>query len=284
MSPDQSILTLSCKDGVGIVAAVSGFLANRGGFILESQQFADLATGRFFMRVAFRPGDVGLDALCSDFAAVADRFAMEWALTDAGAPMRIVIAVSKFGHCLNDLLHRWRTGTLPVDIAAVVSNHEDLRSLCEWHALPFHYVPVDNGTRAAQEQRLLDIVEETCAELLVLARYMQVLSPALCQTLAGRCINIHHSFLPSFRGAKPYHQAHARGVKLIGATAHFVTPDLDEGPIIEQAIERVDHATTVETMVNTGRDVESIVLARAVTWAAERRIFLNGSKTVVFRR
>ncbi|WP_445193958.1 formyltetrahydrofolate deformylase [Sphingomonas sp. Tas61C01] len=278
------MLTLSCEDGIGIVAAVSGFLASRGGFILESQQFADLATGRFFMRVAFRQGDTGLDALRLDFAAVADRFAMEWALTDAAAPMRVVIAVSKFGHCLNDLLHRWRTGTLPVEIAAVVSNHEDFRSLCEWHGLPFHHVPVNNGSREAQEQRILDLISEERAELLVLARYMQVLSPELCQALAGRCINIHHSFLPSFRGAKPYHQAHARGVKLIGATAHFVTPDLDEGPIIEQAIERVDHATTVETMVNTGRDVESIVLARAVTWAAERRIFMNGGKTVTFRR
>ncbi|WP_425506082.1 formyltetrahydrofolate deformylase [Sphingomonas jinjuensis] len=277
------MLTLSCEDRVGIVAAVSGFLAERGDFIVESQQFADLDTGHFFMRVAFQPGEADLGTTTRDFAPVAKRFGMRWTLTDAAQPMRVVIAVSRFGHCLNDLLHRWRTGTLPVEIVGVVSNHEDFRALSEWHGLAFHHLPVGSD-RAAQEQRILDIVADAGAELLVLARYMQVLSPELCAALAGRCINIHHSFLPSFRGAKPYHQAHARGVKLIGATAHFVTPDLDEGPIIEQAIERVDHATAVETMVNTGRDVESIVLARAVTWAAERRIFPNGGKTVVFRR
>ncbi|MBB4155659.1 formyltetrahydrofolate deformylase [Sphingomonas jinjuensis] len=283
MTTSQHILTLSCEDRVGIVAAVSGFLAERGDFIVESQQFADLDTGHFFMRVAFQPGEADLGTTTRDFAPVAKRFGMRWTLTDAAQPMRVVIAVSRFGHCLNDLLHRWRTGTLPVEIVGVVSNHEDFRALSEWHGLAFHHLPVGSD-RAAQEQRILDIVADAGAELLVLARYMQVLSPELCAALAGRCINIHHSFLPSFRGAKPYHQAHARGVKLIGATAHFVTPDLDEGPIIEQAIERVDHATAVETMVNTGRDVESIVLARAVTWAAERRIFPNGGKTVVFRR
>ena len=209
---------------------------------------------------------------------------MDWQLADASRKLRIVIAVSRFGHCLNDLLHRWRSGSLPVEIAAVVSNHPDFQSLTEWHGVPFRCLPINAKTRASQEAALGDLLADTGSDLLVLARYMQVLSPELCATLAWRCINIHHSFLPSFRGAKPYHQAHARGVKLIGATAHYVTPDLDEGPIIEQAIERVDHGTTVDGMVATGRDVESIVLARAVTWASERRILPNGSKTVVFRR
>lgn len=276
------ILTLSCTDAVGIVAAVSGFLAGRGDFIVESQQFADLDSGRFFMRVAYVPAAADIDRAA--FAPIAARFAMDWALHDTKQPLRIVIAVSRFGHCLNDLLHRWRTGTLPVEIAAVVSNHTDFRSLAEWHGLPFLHLPVTPATRAAQEAQLLAIIAEHRADMLVLARYMQILSPELCAALAGRCINIHHSFLPSFRGAKPYHQAHARGVKLIGATAHFVTPDLDEGPIIEQGIERVDHACDAAAMAGAGQDVESIVLARAVTWAAERRILLNGTKTVVFRR
>ena len=284
MNVAPHVLTIACEDRVGIVAAVSGFLAARGDFIVESQQFADLDTGRFFMRVAYRPADVAVGHGRIAFAPVAERFGMRWSLHDAGAPMRIVVAVSRFGHCLNDLLHRWRTGTLPVDIAAVVSNHEDFRSLCDWHGIPFHHLPVNVATRADQEASILKLLDEVDAELLVLARYMQVLSPAMCESLTGRCINIHHSFLPSFRGAKPYHQAHARGVKLIGATAHYVTPDLDEGPIIEQAIERVDHTISPDGMVTVGRDVESIVLARAVTWAAERRILPNGTRTVVFRR
>ena len=283
MNDAPYVLTLSCTDTVGIVAAVSTFLAERGDFIVESQQFADFESGRFFMRVAYRASMRDLPQARNAFRAVASRFAMVWSLTDSGEPMRIVIAVSRFGHCLNDLLHRWRTGTLPVTIAAVVSNHEDLRALAEWHALPFHFLPVTAVNRAEQERALLSLTKESDAELLVLARYMQVLSPDLCNALDGHCINIHHSFLPSFRGAKPYHQAHDRGVKLIGATAHFVTSDLDEGPIIEQAIERVDHATSAEAMVNAGRDVESVVLARAVRWAAERRILRNGHRTVVFR-
>ena len=283
MNDAPYVLTLSCTDTVGIVAAVSTFLAERGDFIVESQQFADFESGRFFMRVAYRASMRDLPQARNAFRAVASCFAMVWSLTDSGEPMRIVIAVSRFGHCLNDLLHRWRTGTLPVTIAAVVSNHEDLRALAEWHALPFHFLPVTAVNRAEQERALLSLTKESDAELLVLARYMQVLSPDLCNALDGHCINIHHSFLPSFRGAKPYHQAHDRGVKLIGATAHFVTSDLDEGPIIEQAIERVDHATSAEAMVNAGRDVESVVLARAVRWAAERRILRNGHRTVVFR-
>lgn len=278
------ILTLTCADRTGIVAAVASALAERGGFIVESQQYADLEADRFFMRVSFTAPNDDLAALRKSLAPVTLTFAMDWTLVDSAVPLRIVIAVSRFGHCLNDLLYRWRTATLPVEIVAVVSNHEDMRELTQWHGLPFHHLPVSAGNRAVQEGALVDLIAGTGAELLVLARYMQVLSPELCNALAGRCVNIHHSFLPSFRGAKPYHQAHARGVKLIGATAHYVTSDLDEGPIIEQAIERVDHAASASAMVTAGRDVESLVLARAVTWAAERRILLNGSKTVVFRR
>ena len=280
----KRILTLSCRDTVGIVAAVSTFLAGRGEFITESQQYADLEMGRFFMRVTYdtASGDLASDKVAFD--AVAMQFGLDWTMVDPAIPMRVVIAASRFGHCLNDLLHRWRTSTLPVEISAVVSNHEDLRGLVEWHGVDFVHLPVTKETRPAQEQELLDLIDERGSEMLILARYMQVLSPYLCTRLAGRCINIHHSFLPSFRGAKPYHQAHQRGVKLIGATAHFVTADLDEGPIIEQAIERIDHSTSADAMVAVGRDAESIVLARAVTWAAERRILLNGSKTVVFRR
>lgn len=283
----SAILTLTCRDRVGIVAATAGFLAERELFILESQQFADEETGRFFMRVGFRSTDgaaLSTVDLGRAFEPVAERFDMTWGLHGEADKMRIVIAVSRFGHCLHDLLYRWRSGSLPVDIVAVVSNHQDFRSLTESHDLPFQYLPVSTANRAEQEAAILGVMADQRADLLVLARYMQVLSPAMCDALSWRAVNIHHSFLPSFRGAKPYHQAHARGVKLIGATAHYVTSDLDEGPIVEQAIERVDHATDVERMIAAGRDVESIVLARAVTWAAERRIFPNGSKTVVFRR
>lgn len=280
----RRILTLSCRDTVGIVAAISTFLAGRGEFITESQQYADLEMGRFFMRVAYDTASGDLTSDKAAFDAVATQFGLDWTMVDPAIPMRVVIAASRFGHCLNDLLHRWRTSTLPVEISAVVSNHEDLRGLVEWHGVDFVHLPVTADTRPAQEQELLDLIDQRGSEMLILARYMQVLSADLCTRLAGRCINIHHSFLPSFRGAKPYHQAHQRGVKLIGATAHFVTADLDEGPIIEQAIERIDHSTSADAMVAVGRDAESIVLARAVTWAAERRILLNGSKTVVFRR
>jgi formyltetrahydrofolate deformylase len=280
----KRILTLSCRDTVGIVAAIASFLAGRGEFITESQQYADLEMGRFFMRVAYDTASGDLASDKAAFDAVATQFGLDWTMVDPAIPMRVVIAASRFGHCLNDLLHRWRTSTLPVEISAVVSNHEDLRGLVEWHGVDFVHLPVTADTRPVQEQELLDLIDQRGSEMLILARYMQVLSADLCTRLAGRCINIHHSFLPSFRGAKPYHQAHQRGVKLIGATAHFVTADLDEGPIIEQAIERIDHSTSADAMVAVGRDAESIVLARAVTWAAERRILLTGSKTVVFRR
>ena len=281
------VLTLSCADRVGIVAAVSGYLARIDGFILDSQQYADLDAGRFFMRVEFKAAGPGFPdsaaTLRNGFADVAAAFALDWSLDAKDARTRLLIAVSKGSHCLNDLLHRWKTGDLPVDIVGVVSNHDTLRDLTEWHGVPFHYLPIVDGDRVAQEAAIAAIFDATQAGLLVLARYMQVLGPELAQRLAGRCINIHHSFLPSFKGARPYARAHERGVKLIGATAHYVTGDLDEGPIIEQAVERVDHRATEADLIRIGRDIESQVLARAVRWAAERRVFQNGHRTVVFR-
>lgn len=281
------VLTLSCADRVGIVAAVSGYLAQIDGFILDSQQYADLDAGRFFMRVEFSgvgPAFPATPAALRDgFAAIADSFALDWSLDARDTRTRLMIAVSKGSHCLNDLLHRWKTGDMPVEIVGVVSNHDTLRSLTEWHGVPFHHLPIVDGDRAAQEAAMLAAFQDANADLLVLARYMQVLGPTLSARLAGRCINIHHSFLPSFKGARPYARAHDRGVKLIGATAHYVTGDLDEGPIIEQAVERVDHRATEADLIRIGRDIESQVLARAVRWAAERRVFLNGHRTVVFR-
>ena len=279
------IITITCPDGPGIVAAVSGCLAAAGANITAAAQFSDAATNRFFQRIVFVPGDATADAdgFAGVFAPVAERFDMNWTFHDAGAPLKIIIAVSKLGHCLNDLLHRHRFSAFPIDIAAVVSNHEDMRSLVDWHGIPFHHLPVDTDTKPAQEARILALMEETGAELLVLARYMQVLSAPTCAALAERCINIHHAFLPGFKGARPYTRAHERGVKIIGATAHYVTPDLDEGPIIEQAVERVDHAMTADDLINSGRDIECAVLARAVRWHAERRVLVNGVRTVVFR-
>lgn len=276
------ILTLDCVDRPGIVAAVSGFLAARDGFILDSQQYADLEAGRFFMRVEFKSAGAPFEtrALQEAFAPVADSLTLNWQLTDGAERPRVLIAVSKGSHCLNDLLHRWQTGSLGVEIVGVVSNHQTLRGLTEWHGLPFMLLPAD---KAAQEAAILTQYETLGAEYLVLARYMQILSPALADRLAGHCINIHHSFLPSFKGARPYHCAHERGVKLIGATAHFVTSDLDEGPIIEQAVERIDHRASVDDMIRIGRDIEAQVLARAVQWVGARRVFLNGIRTIVFR-
>ena len=285
--PAAWTLTLTCLDRVGIVAGVTGFLAERDGFIIDSQQYADLDTGRFFMRVVFKAGGPSFSdddtALREAFAPVAERFALDWSLHPASRRPRMVVAVSKGSHCLNDLLHRWESGTLSAEIAAVVSNHDDLRSLVEWHRLPWHHLPVDNSNRDNQERAIERVMAETGADYLVLARYMQVLTPDFVARLDGRCINIHHSFLPGFKGAQPYHRAHARGVKLIGATAHFVTADLDEGPIIEQVVERVDHRASVEDMIRIGRDIEAQVLARAIDAIGERRVFLNGGKTVVFR-
>ena len=277
-------LTIVCPDTTGIVAAVAGFLSGRGIFITESAHFGDPDTGRFFMRTVFDSAAVpDLDTLSQAFAPIADRFAMDWRITDNRVKPRLLILVSKFDHCLNDLLYRYRTGALAVEIPAIVSNHPDLAPLAEWHGIPFRHLPVTAATKPAQEAEILKIVAAERIDLVVLARYMQVLSPELCGQLAGRAINIHHSFLPSFKGAKPYHQAHARGVKLIGATAHYVTTELDEGPIIEQAVERVDHTHTAETLVALGQDIENLVLARAVRWHIERRVLPNGRKTVVFR-
>jgi formyltetrahydrofolate deformylase len=280
---EQYVLTLSCPDKKGIVHAVSSYLFMTGCNIEDSQQFGDHDTGLFFMRVHFSAEPpVSLDKLRASFAAIGDSFQMEWQINRAEDKMRVVLMVSRFGHCLNDLLFRARTGALPVEIAAVVSNHTDFAELVASYDIPFHHIPVTKDNKSQAEAQLLELVREQGVELVVLARYMQVLSDDLCKQLSGRIINIHHSFLPSFKGAKPYHQAHARGVKLIGATAHYVTADLDEGPIIEQEVERVGHEVTPEQLVAVGRDVECQALARAVKWHAERRILLNGRRTVVF--
>jgi formyltetrahydrofolate deformylase len=281
------VLTFSCVDAVGIVAAVTGLLAERDGFILDSQQYADLESGQFFMRVAFRGAGPrfpdGLGAVRAAFAPIVARFDMDARISDSTEKPRFVIAVSQASHCLNDLLHRWSTGNLAIDIVGVVSNHEHQRRLTEWHGVPFHHLPVSDANRAEQEAAMLAVMDGADAEFLVLARYMQILSADLSAKLSGRCINIHHSFLPGFKGAKPYHRAHERGVKLIGATAHFVTVDLDEGPIIEQAVERVDHRDSIDELIRIGRDVEAQVLAKAVRWVAEQRVLIDGRKTVVFR-
>lgn len=280
---DQYVLTLSCPDKQGIVHAVSSYLFMTGCNIEDSQQFGDHDTGLFFMRVHFSAdAPVTVEKLRASFAAIGDSFHMDWRINRADEKMRILLMVSRFGHCLNDLLFRAQTGALPVEIAGVVSNHTDFAELVASYNIPFHHIPVPKDGKQEAEAKLLEIVREDDVELVVLARYMQVLSDDLCKQLSGRIINIHHSFLPSFKGAKPYHQAHARGVKLIGATAHYVTADLDEGPIIEQEVERVGHDVTPEGLVAIGRDVECQALARAVKWHAERRILPNGRRTVVF--
>ncbi|MCJ0873552.1 formyltetrahydrofolate deformylase [Streptomyces sp. AP-93] len=279
----QYVLTLSCPDKQGIVHAVSSYLFMTGCNIEDSQQFGDRDTGLFFMRVHFEAdAPVTVEKLRASFAAIGDTFRMDWQIHRSDERMRIVLMVSKFGHCLNDLLFRHRIGALPVEIAAVVSNHTDFEELVGSYGVPFVHIPVTKDTKAAAEARLLELVRAEEVDLVVLARYMQVLSDTLCKELSGRIINIHHSFLPSFKGAKPYHQAHARGVKLIGATAHYVTADLDEGPIIEQEVERVGHEVTPDQLVAIGRDVECQALARAVKWHSEHRVLLNGTRTVVF--
>jgi formyltetrahydrofolate deformylase len=288
MNP-RAILTLACVDGPGIVGAVGTFLAEHGCNIVESAQFGDADTGRFFMRVVFEPVrattagaafDAGIETA---FAPIAARFAMAWTLHDARAKPAAVVMVSKLDHCLNDLLYRVKVGSLPMRPAAIVSNHPDCAPLAAAYGIPYHHLPVTPATKRAQEAALWSIVESTGAELVVLARYMQVLSDDLVGKLAGRAINIHHGLLPSFKGAKPYHQAYDRGVKLIGATAHYVTSDLDEGPIIDQEVARVDYDMRADDLVTLGRDVECQALARAVKWHLERRVFMNGAKTVVFR-
>ena len=287
MSPTAGkyVLTITCPDATGLVAAVSGFLREQNCFIDQSFQFGDPATSRFFLRAVFTPGAGAAPVATIEqrFAAIGAKFAMEWQCVPADRKPRVLIAVSRFGHCLNDLLHRWETGQIPIDVVGVMSNHEDMRRLVEWHGLPYHYLPVTAATKATQESSWLRMVDDLKIDFVVLARYMQILSTEACEYLTGRCINIHHSFLPSFKGAKPYQQAYDRGVKIIGATAHFVTSTLDEGPIIEQAVDRVDHTHSPADLVAIGRDLETVVLARAVRWHAERRVLLNGSKPVVFR-
>lgn len=286
-NPPSAILTTACPDTTGIVAAVAGFLASNNCLITEAQHYDDPYEDRSFMRTVFHDNGKGapsLRELNEAFArTVADKFHMTWRFHEARRKCRIMVAVSRHGHCLNSMLHRWSTRTLPVEVVAVASNHQDMRSLTEWHGVPFHYLPILDGRKHEQEQRLIDVFEKVDAELLVLARYMQILSPEACAYFEGRAINIHHSFLPGFKGARAYHQAHARGVKLIGATAHYVTTDLDEGPIIEQETARVDHTMSPEELISIGSDLESVVLNRAVKWHAERRVFINGAKTVVLK-
>ena len=289
MTHPEYILTLSCLDQRGIVHRVSGFLAEHGCNIIDSAQFGDAESQLFFMRVHFSLDEPGVndEQLRADFAQLGEAMKLDWKLRDAHVKPRVMLMVSKIGHCLNDLLFRYKSGLLPVEIPAIVSNHMDFYQLAASYNIPFHYLPLAAGApeeaKLAQESRIIELMDNHQVDLVVLARYMQILSPLLCARLKGKAINIHHSFLPSFKGAKPYAQAHHRGVKLIGATAHFVTSDLDEGPIIEQDVERVDHSMTTDTLSAIGRDVECVVLARAVKWFTEHRVLQNGSKTVIFK-
>jgi formyltetrahydrofolate deformylase len=289
VSPREFVLTLSCRDAKGIVYAVSGLLFQAGCNIIDSQQFGDLdgedATGLFFMRVHFEAPPQLADAatLESLFAHTREQHGMQLSFHALARRPRVLLMVSQHGHCLNDLLFRWKSGQLEVDIPAIVSNHRTFEELAASYGLPFHHLPVAKDSKREQEQAVQAIVERERVDLVVLARYMQILSAEFCDALQGRAINIHHSFLPSFKGARPYYQAHARGVKLIGATAHYVTADLDEGPIIEQDVERVDHTMSAEDYTAVGRDIESRVLARAVRWHVEHRVLMNGHKCVVFR-
>ena len=278
------VLTVSCPDRTGIVAAVTRFIAEHNGLITEAAHFVDEWSDRSFIRTTFR-GDLDADAttLRTDFARIAERFGMDWAIHDPGRRCRVLVAVSRQGHCLNSLLHRWSIGVLPIDIVGVASNHEDQRRLVDWYGLPFHFLPIEGDRKQEQEARLLEVFEREGADLLVLARYMQILSQQACEAVQGRCINIHHSFLPGFKGARPYHQAYERGVKIIGATAHYVTPNLDEGPIIEQSVERVDHTMRPSDLTEVGHDLESVVLNRAVRWHAEHRVFVAKGRTIVLR-
>ncbi|RYY02102.1 MAG: formyltetrahydrofolate deformylase [Gammaproteobacteria bacterium] len=284
-SVKEIVLTFSCQDSKGIVAAVATLFATLGFNIKESSQFEDVEQSRFFMRTVFEcPVGYSISQIRSLFKPLGEQYQMNWEISDTQVKPRVLIAVSQWGHCLNALLNSWKNGSLPIDIVGVVSNHNVMRNLTEWYELPFHYLPITATTKAEQEGLLWQLMQDLQSDFLVLARYMQILSDDLCQKLNGRAINIHHSFLPGFKGAKPYHQAFDRGVKLIGATAHFVTADLDEGPIIEQAVERVSHINSPEDMAEIGRDTEAVVLNRAVRWHAEHRVLLNGTKTVVFSK
>ena len=284
-APDSRyILTVSCTDARGIVAAVSAFVMNHQCNILDSAQFGDEATSQFFLRMEFvHEGDGSIDSFKEEFGSrIASRFDMQWNLYAGSEKPKVLLMVSKFGHCLYDLLHRMHTGTLNIEVPAIVSNHEDLREIAQWYKVPFYYLPMGDD-KAAQEAEVLKIVDDHDIDLVVLARYMQILSKNMCEQLEGRAINIHHSFLPSFKGARPYHQAFDRGVKIIGATAHYVTSDLDEGPIIEQEVTRVDHSFKPKELTAAGRDIECLVLAKAIKYHIEHRVLRNGSKTVVFR-
>ncbi|MDP1929949.1 MAG: formyltetrahydrofolate deformylase [Gammaproteobacteria bacterium] len=283
--PRKYVLTVSCPEANGIVRAVSDFLFQRGATISDAAQHRDPIIDRFFMRVEFEEAEAdlpGADTLDRDFQDIASKFDMQWHFFDLAIKPKVLIAVSKHGHCLNDILHRWSSGALPADIVGVVSNHEDLRGITEWYKIPYHYLPVNEHNKSAQEDEVLKIIADKKVDLLALARYMQILSPKMCEAMAGRAINIHHSFLPGFKGANPYRQAYMRGVKIIGATAHYVTTDLDEGPIIEQAVEKIDHNFSIDELVQIGRDAECAAFARAVKWHCEHRIIVNGNKTVVF--
>jgi len=284
-SPHKYVLTVSCPEANGIVRAVSDFLYQRGATISDASQHREPIIDRFFMRVEFEEVEAkiaGIDALEQDFATLAEQFSMQFSFFDLAIKPKVLLAVSKHGHCLIDILHRWSSGVLPADIVGVVSNHEEMRGITEWYKIPYHYLPVSPANKAEQEAEILRIVKEEQVDLLALARYMQILSPTMCEALEGRAINIHHSFLPGFKGANPYRQAYMRGVKIIGATAHYVTTDLDEGPIIEQAVEKIDHNFDIDELVQIGRDAECAAFARAVKWHCEHRIIVNGQKTVVF--
>jgi len=284
--PAKFVLTVSCPEANGIVRAVSDFLYQRGATIYEAAQHRDPLIDQFFMRVEFEESASELPSakqLDNDFAALGEEFSMRWEFHELSQPCRILLAVSKHGHCLNDILHRWESGVLPGDVVGVVSNHEDMRGLTEWYDLPFYHLPVTAENKQEQEQKLLEVIKKENVDLLALARYMQILSEDLCGQLESRIINIHHSFLPGFKGADPYRQAYNRGVKIIGATAHYVTADLDEGPIIEQAVEKIDHTTNIEELRQIGRDAECTAFARALKWHCEHRIIVNGNKTIVFR-
>lgn len=282
MTPDSYTLVTDCPDRSGVVAAISSFIADHNGLIIEASHYREPVENRSYMRTVFSGIEIESQTSIEDaFAAVAGKFKMDWSLWPSSHKCKVLIAVSKQDHCLNSMLHRWNAGTLPIEIVGVVSNHDDNRRLVEWYGLNYHHLPIEAGRKSEQEKKILSLFDELDAELMVLARYMQILSSNMTAQLAGRCINIHHSFLPGFKGARPYYQAHARGVKLIGATSHYVTEDLDEGPIIEQAVERVDHSMDPQRLTEIGNDIESVVLNRAVRWHAERRVFVNGSRTAI---
>ena len=280
------ILTMICPDASGISANVLDFIYENKGFITSSFNYGDPTTKKYFMRTVFQGAESkfkNLEDIRTKFTPIAEKYSMKWEIDDYSHRPRVLIAVSKFGHCLNDLLHKTKSGQIPMEIAAVVSNHTEMKDLVEWHGINYFHLPATPDNKGENEEKILQLVDGLRIDLVVLARYMQILSPKMCKALNGRCINIHHSFLPSFKGAAPYTQAHDRGVKIVGATAHYVTPNLDEGPIIEQAVERVDHTYTTDDIAMTVRDLETIILSRAVKWHVERRILLNGTKTVVFR-